>query len=170
MRQVVKKMQEKLKAWMAGVGVTGGILAPLKCWWYLVPFKCKAGEWKAANPQENAPLWIQNHGQVVPTEVKRLSTTIGMNMLGVHLAPDGNMTVHIKYLQRKAETWALHMKQSRSNQEETWTVLHRTIPFAMCYSLQATTLSKEDCRHIMAPIYKIGLPLAGIAATIPIVI
>jgi hypothetical protein len=58
-RQVVKKMQEKLKAWVAGVGVTGGILAPLKCWWYLVTFKYKTGTWKAISPSENMPLWIQ---------------------------------------------------------------------------------------------------------------
>jgi hypothetical protein len=93
-----------------------------------------------------------------------------MNMLGVHLAPDGNPTDHLKYLRRKAETWASHMKHSRSNQEETWTALHRTIPFAMCYSLQATTLSNAECRHVMAPIYKTGLPRAGIAATIPTVV
>jgi hypothetical protein len=49
----VRITQEKLIAWVAGVGVTGGILAPLKCWWYLVSFKYKAGGWKAANPQED---------------------------------------------------------------------------------------------------------------------
>ena len=169
LRQVVRKMQETLKAWVAGVGVTGGILAPLKCWWYLVTFKYKLGRWRAVTPTDNLPLWIHHRGREA-TEIQRLNTSVGMNMLGVYLAPDGNMDDHVKYLRGKAESWANNMNQSRGNQSETWTALHRTIPFAMCYSLQATTLSKSECTYIMAPIYKKGLPLAGIAATIPTVI
>jgi Reverse transcriptase (RNA-dependent DNA polymerase). len=168
-RQVVKKMQDKLKAWVAGVGVTGGILAPMKCWWYLVTFKYKLGQWRADTPSGEASLWIKNHGQA-PITIQRLDTSTGMNMLGVHLAPDGNVKDHVQYLRHKAESWASNMKHSHGNKIETWMALHRTIPFAMCYSLQATTLSQEDCRYVMAPIYKTGLPLAGIAATTPTVI
>jgi hypothetical protein len=150
-------MQEKLKAWVAGMGVTGGILAPMKCWWYLVNIKYKLGWWRADTPSGETALWMKNHGQD-PIIIQRMHTLTGMNMLGVYLAPDGNVTDHVQYLRRKAESWASNMKQSQG------------LPFAMCYSLQATAFSKEDCRYVMAPIYKTGLPLASIAATTPTVI
>ena len=62
------------------------------------------------------------------------------------------------------------MKQSRANYEEVWTALHRTIPFSLCYSLPAVSLTKEECSYIFAPIVKTGLPLTGVVATIPIAI
>jgi hypothetical protein len=37
----------------------------------------------------------------------------------------------------------------------------------MSYSLPASTLSEEECKFVMAPIHKIGLPKTGITATIP---
>jgi hypothetical protein len=93
-----------------------------------------------------------------------------MNMLGVLLAPDGNVKEHVHYLRKKAEHWASSITSSYSNKEEIWTALHCTIPFAMSYSLSASTLTREECRVIMSPIYKVRLPRAGISSTIPIAI
>lgn len=88
-------------------------------------------------------------------------------MLGVHLAPSGNNKDHVAALRAKAEQWASNIQSSSANSEEVWTSLHRTIPFSICYSLPAVTLTKEECRYIMAPITKKGLPLAGVVSTIP---
>lgn len=82
-------------------------------------------------------------------EVAKLDTTQGMNMLGVHLAPDGNTKQHVFYLRRKAENWAAAINSSYGNREEVWTALHRTIPFTIAYSLPASTLTKDDCRWII---------------------
>jgi hypothetical protein len=88
-------------------------------------------------------------------------------MLGaVYLAPDGNNKDHVSYIRQKAEHWADNIKSNPVNKEEVWTALHRTIPFAMAYSLPATTLTQEECTFVMAPIYKTGLSKAGIASTI----
>jgi hypothetical protein len=62
------------------------------------------------------------------------------------------------------------MKHSSANSEEVWTALHRTIPFALGYSLPAVSLTKEECCYIMAPVIKAGLPLTGVIATIPVAI
>jgi hypothetical protein len=90
-----------------------------------------------------------------------------MNMLGVKLAPNGNRRDHVDMLRNKALQWAMGMKSSKANNDEVWTALHRTIPFALCYSLPAIPLTREECNYIFAPVIKTGLPLAGIVSTIP---
>jgi hypothetical protein len=165
-RQVVTNMQKQLKTWVDAIGVTGGMLAPHKCWWYLVDFEYKLGQWKACLPRQEFRLWIKGLGNE-RVEVTKLDPSTGMNMLGVYLAPNGNTAQHTQYLRNKAQHWADSIISSHANKEEVWTALHRTIPFAMAYSLPATTITEEECKFIMAPIHKVGLPRAGITATIP---
>jgi hypothetical protein len=164
--KVVDNMRKQLKTWIDAIGVTGGVLAPHKCWWYLVMFKYQLGQWRACLPRGDFRLWItSNRNEKV--EVTRLEPADGNNMLGVYLAPDGNNKQQVQYLRDKAQHWADSITSHYTNREEVWTALHRTIPFAMSYSLPASTLSEEECKFIMAPIHKIGLPKTGITATIP---
>jgi hypothetical protein len=72
-----------------------------------------------------------------------------------------------KCFEKKRYHRARCMKQSSANPEEVWTALHRTIPFAIGYSLPAVSLTKEQCKYIMAPVIQTGLSLIGIASTIP---
>jgi Reverse transcriptase (RNA-dependent DNA polymerase). len=58
--EVVHYMQRKLTEWNQAVGITGGILSPSKCWWYLITFKYIAGRWKAVAPQRDFQLWLKN--------------------------------------------------------------------------------------------------------------
>jgi hypothetical protein len=163
---VVQNMRNKVKLWNDVVSVTGGILAPDKCWWYLVSFKFHLGKWMACDSDEVYQLWMKD-SQGRRTEIKKIPVSTGSNMLGVHIAPDGNNRDHVTALRKKAEQWAGNIKDCRSNRNEIWTALHRTIPFSMGYSLPATTLSRNECTYIMAPIYKSGLSRAGISHTIP---
>mmetsp|Transcript_10490 Transcript_10490/g.19595 ORF Transcript_10490/g.19595 Transcript_10490/m.19595 type:complete len:117 (-) Transcript_10490:2007-2357(-) len=58
--EVVRHMQRKITDWNDSVGVTGGILSPSKCWWYLVTFQYIAGKWRAVSPQVDFKLWLKN--------------------------------------------------------------------------------------------------------------
>ena len=164
--EVVRHMQCKINDWNEGIGVTGGILSPSKCWWYLVTFQYISGKWQAVAPQGDFKLWLKNECKK-RVEIERIDPSIGTNMLGVHLAPDGNTKDQVHALRKKAENWAENIRCSRANTMEVWTALHRTIPFSLCYPLPAVTLTNEECKYIMAPITKWGLPLAGITSTIP---
>jgi hypothetical protein len=88
-------------------------------------------------------------------------------MLGVHVAPDGNNKDVVKALRTKVDKWVANIRTSRANMEEVWTAIHRTIPFTVCYPLPAVTMTPQECKYIMAPLTKYGLPLAGIASTMP---
>jgi hypothetical protein len=163
---VVQQMQRKLQLWQEAVGVTGGILSPHKCWWYLVQFQYKKGKWEALAPTTEAQVWIQNEKrQNIP--LRRVDPSVGINMLGVHIAPDGNNKDHVHSLRKKAEKWAALMSDCNANKDEVWTALHRTIPFSIGYSLPAVTLTPTDCQYIMAPVNKVGLSRSGIPSTIP---
>jgi hypothetical protein len=165
--EVVRYMQQKLDVWNDAIGATGGILAPSKCWWYLVTFEYIAGKWKARTPaQQDFQLWIKDESKK-SVSLQKIEPNIGMKMLGVKLAPDGNTKDHVEMLREKAISWARSMQQSSANPEEVWTALHRTIPFAIGYSLPAVSLTKDQCRYIMAPVIQTGLSLTGIASTIP---
>ena len=59
--EVLQYMQKKLDDWNDSASVTGGILSPSKCWWYLVTFEYIRGRWKACTlPDREFQLWIKD--------------------------------------------------------------------------------------------------------------
>jgi hypothetical protein len=46
----------------------------------------------------------------------------------------------------------------------------RTAQFRSRYAIPSVTFTQEECRYIMAPITKYGLPLPGIASATPTVV
>lgn len=58
--EVVCYMQQKLSEWNDIVGVTGGILAPSKCWWYLITFQYISGKWKTVSPKGDFSLLLRD--------------------------------------------------------------------------------------------------------------
>lgn len=101
------------------------------------------------------------------TQINHIELDLEINVLGVYLAPDGNNNDQMAALRAKAEKWANNIQSLRANSEEVLTALYRTIPFSLCYSLPAITLTKDECQYMMAPITNYGLPLVGIASTTP---
>jgi Reverse transcriptase (RNA-dependent DNA polymerase). len=131
----VRRMQRLLNFWTSLIEVTGGLLAPEKCWTYMVDYIFRKGKWTTCNHQ-------QEHALCIPTTsnrqhvIQQVDTHTGSNMLGVVMSPNGNNRDHILVLQRKAQTWANNIRRTMSrNMEEVWTALHTTIPYSLSYSL-----------------------------------
>ena len=61
----------------------------------------------------------------------------------------------------KAEVWQDKVRTGHLNQLDAWLALNTTAMNSLEYPLLATTLSIEECTHIMAPILAAGLPNAG---------
>jgi hypothetical protein len=91
---VAQKMQRLINKWNDLVSVTGGILAPQKSWWYLVTFQYSKGRWMATDPPTQYALTIKD-AQNQRADIQCISVATGINMLGVHLAPNGNIQDHI---------------------------------------------------------------------------
>jgi hypothetical protein len=161
-------MIDLLDFWTQLVDVTGGTLAPEKCWCYVVDFRFKRGRWQMIESQTDNNIVIRTRsGLNHQSRIAQINTAEGSNMLGVIMSPNGETTHHVAFLRDKALRWASNIKASGTNTDEIWTALHHTIPFSLGYSLPAVTLSRKECTSIISPIVKVGLPRAGISATIP---
>jgi len=66
-----------------------------------------------------------------------------------------------------ANEWHDKMARSRLSQHKATFSLHQVIFHKLQYPLLATTFSPKQCKSIMAPILKQGLPSAGIVHTYP---
>ena len=49
------------------------------------------------------------------------------------------------------------------SQSEAWVALHTTISAKLKYPLPDYTFTKEECKSIMCPVFKAGLPKCGIS-------
>jgi hypothetical protein len=125
----VKKMIDLLDFWTQLVEVTGGMLAPEKCWCYIVDFHFKRGRWQTIESHmENNIVICTRSGSHRPSRITQINTTEGSNMLGVIMSPNGENTHHVVFLRDKALQWASNIKATGTNMEEVWTALHRTFP------------------------------------------
>ena len=65
------------------------------------------------------------------------------------------------------DTWADRIRVGYLRGGEVWTDLNTTIAKRIEYPLQALTLSQKECRYILAPVTKVGLPKVGIPTSTP---
>jgi len=163
---VATKMQSSIDAWEGGIRATGGAIVPHKSFWVLVDFKWKAGRWRYATIKETpatlSVLDLDGRRQTL----RRLRVDEAERTLGVYIAPDGNMTEQARRLRRKAEEWAEHTRTGILPRHLAWESFKTTITRTLAFPLAATTLSAEECRHIMAPAKRVALSCSGVACTI----
>ena len=86
-------------------------------------------------------------------------------MLIIYLALDGNNKDQVKYMQKKATTWATYIRVQGVQQNEAWKALNSTIPQIMEYSLSDMLLKQKECKNTMQTILEFGLTKAGVSIT-----
>ena len=87
-------------------------------------------------------------------------------MLGMFLAPYGSTKYQFKYMHKKATTWETSIVVEGVQQNEAWKSLNPTTPQTTKCPLSDMTINKKECKHIMKPIVKCGLTMAGISSTL----
>ena len=98
--------------------------------------------------------------------LKRLNVQDAERTLGVRLAPGGNCRAEFKYLlQQRAKAWADAIQVGHLPRDLVWKSMTSTILRTLYYPLAATTFTKEQCKAIMAPLLKVGLPQSGSTET-----
>jgi len=96
---VAKHMQGSVSNWEGLLWATGGVLVPDNCFWYLLDFEYKNSQWKYMS-QQNLPRSLYVHNAVgACTIIPCLEPSEACHMLGVCIAPDGNVEVELHYLQ-----------------------------------------------------------------------
>ena len=87
--------------------------------------------------------------------------------LGVYQCPNGNMEKQVEKMENLTKTWAAQMTAGYLKKPNMWLSLVTTIWKLLEYPLNATTLSKEQCKDIMKPAMTVGLNGLGICQNLP---
>ena len=166
---VIAQTQAALSKWEDLIQVTGGSLAPVKCWWYLVDHKWSNSKWKTIDPDESHDL-IAHDNTGTPQTIKRLGISDAQEMLGVSLAPDGDKSEQIRSMREKAMLWATQVKAGFLSSSDVWTSMTTGIFKGLQYPLPALTLTYDECRSILTPVIDAGLPRCGLTRKMPLAI
>ena len=94
--------------------------------------------------------------------MKQLKVHESYETLGEFLTADGNQKDEIEYLHETAMEWADRIRASFLGESEVAKALQATIVKKLEYPLLALTLTKEECDHILCPLYIATLPKARI--------
>ena len=164
--EVHHKLCRMLNMWDELMEVNGAAIAPDKCWWYLVDFVWKGGQWRYNNAGANMTLQVRDKDNEL-WNLKYIKALEAKEMVGVHLAPDGNEKAQMKALKDKASKWASQMRSSPLDGYTIWTALHRTIVKGLEYPLAATTLTEAQLEEVLSPVLNSTLPRAGFVRTFP---
>ena len=158
------KMQKIIQSWEKAAKVTGGAIAPEKCWWYMVEFRWDENcDWHYVEMEQphRYNMFVNDHNNLTK-QIKYLPPYKANEMLGVHIAPDGNNVEQINQMLTKASKAAEIIRTTPVSPHEAWLGLKTMTMKSLEYCLPATTLSEKDCKVIMKPILHAFLPKAHI--------
>ena len=168
LEEAVEAMQEAIHRWEGGLKATGGAIRPDKSWVYPIGFKFdNNGKWKYdEDVKEKFIFRVKDHEEIMRV-MPTMNPSEGKETLGVFLAPDGNNKKMIEYLTEKTESWSDLVRTGHLNKKDARQALETTIMKSVEYGLPALTLSEEECKKIMKPVLKAGLPNMGICRNFP---
>ena len=158
----VNKMQEVVTNWEYAAKVTGGALAPEKCWWYLLAFEWDdTGAWKYKTIDESTTIYARDAMNSAHS-IKLLQSHEAQEMLGVYIAPNGSCQEQLRQMKDKARKYGELVRSNHLQRHEAWLGLTTMALKSIEYCLPATTLTKAECREVMWILIKAFLPAAGI--------
>ena len=88
-------------------------------------------------------------------------------MLGVYLAPDGNLDAQIEKMSKSVMNWVDGLRTGRLSKDDAWLAVQSTILRTLYYPLPALCLSKAQCEAILAPLLMFCLPSLGMCRYFP---
>ena len=155
------RMQELLIAWEKSAKVTGGALAPDKCWWYMIEYEEYKNTWRYKDQEDLETLCILDENNV-SKPITHCQSQEAQEMLGVHLAPDGNHKAQLKEFEAKIENYAEKVLTTNLHRYDVWIGLQSIVMKSFEYALPVTTLTKTECDKLMWKLISAFLPKAGI--------
>jgi hypothetical protein len=87
------------------IKATGGALAPIKSYWYLVEVFWKDGAWRYKTKEEAPGSMHVKTEDGSLLETKRYEVTKAQEALGIYVRPDGSMEDEVKELRKKVDKW-----------------------------------------------------------------
>ena len=157
-----ERMQKIVNDWEAVSKTTGGALVPSKCWAWVIGFGWSGDNWhykKTAN--DGIEMSIKNAEECLE-QMKKLQPDCAKEMLGVRLAPDGNNKAQISAMKEKMKMFAENMRVGHVNKHEAWVNLTQIAMKSLEYMLPAMTITEDEYKSIMSPVFDQFLPKMGL--------
>jgi hypothetical protein len=111
----------------------------------------KNGNWQYCSDEEIEAILTVKDIQGIIKELKCIRPNQAMTMLGVNLAPNGNMDQQAVKMRSLSMLWADQTRTEKLSCTEYWTAFHSTLWRTLAYPLPALNLTKTQCAEIMLP-------------------
>jgi hypothetical protein len=162
-------IQESVNSWRNLLIATGGALQPAKCFFSIISFKCKNGNWSYksnASKQElgiTVPLPGGGRASINHKPVEHAEKTLG----GMTL-PKGNINLAIEMMQEKAQQWINAVRTRHLHRHNIWFSLKVQFWPRIGYGLCSSTATLEELDRALHHQYYQILPLGGVVRMTPV--
>ena len=159
---IVEGTQEELQAWERILKVTGGAIVPDKSFYWALDFVQDKVQVKGSLPPLKVTDSMGNEGLVphIPASESRRTLGLSINPCGAWKAQKDKWRLLM-------EQWAESVKVAGLSRQYAMVELKARVLPRILYGLEATSLSRADCRYIMAPLVTVGLQSVGITKNLP---
>jgi len=129
------------------LNATGGALKPEKCFWYLLDYECKDGEWTYAD-MTHREMFV-NNPDGTKSPIKQEKVTDSKKTLGIHDSPAGSNTDHLSYIKDKASIWVHRMQNGHLPCHIAWTAYKLQLWHGLGYGLGTMTNDLESAEELL---------------------
>ena len=110
--------QLDLEHWSCLLNATGGALKSDKCFWYLLDYVCKDGQWTYAEMVPCEMLITNPDGTKSP--INQVKVTESKKTLGIHDLPARGNSTHLASIKEKVSIWVNRMTNGHLPNHKSW--------------------------------------------------
>jgi len=152
-----------VKSWGNLFIVTGGVLQPEKCFYSIISFDWKDGEWHYADNKVHGDFGVNvplPGGMEAPIAHKKVNHA--EKMLGAMTSPDGKSVTSTAMMQEKAQGWIKTVRGGHLHRRNVWFSLKVQFWPWVGYGLCSTTSTFRELEQALHRQYYQILPLGGV--------
>ncbi len=122
-------------------------MKPEKCFWYLLDYECKDGEWAYAEITHQEMFVTNPDGTKSP--IIQETVTDSKNTLGIHDSPAGGNADHLSYIKDKASVSVQRMQNGHLPCHIAWTAYKLQLWPGLRYGLGTMTNDIEPAKELL---------------------
>jgi hypothetical protein len=145
---LIPSMQKVAQLWERLLVASGGALAIQECFYYLVDWHWDHNGFAvlSSNLAFPGPQLVLTSGRSTSsTSIPRVESSIGIQILGMRLSPDGSFTEEFTHHQNRALKWVTNINTAPLIREETYTAYCTMWRPSFEFPLSVTSFTKKQC-------------------------
>jgi hypothetical protein len=139
--ELMLQAQWEVSQWRLLLNATGGVLKPKKCFWYLLNYTCKEGEWEYT-VHSDFELYM-NNPDGSKSSIKQEEIQTSKKTLGIYDSPAGGNQGHLEYIHSKLTKWINRMRNGHLPSHMAWIAYKLQLWPGLWYGLGTMTNNLE---------------------------